>query len=72
MDAAQLAEEAARAGERLVKALETENKLKRSRGEVGRDEVRAVQQAVDKCTQDYLNAVRRYVQFFQRATREDD
>ena len=69
---ARLAEELAKAGGRLLQALKVENKLKRKRGDVGRNEVRAVQRAVDECTEDYLKAVRQYVQFFQSATEEED
>ena len=65
-----MAEEVARASDRLLRALRTENRLKRKRVGIGLKQVLAAQRVVDGRTERYLKAMRQYVQFFQTIERD--
>ena len=71
-DVARLAEAVAKAGNGLLEALKIEKALKNKRVDVAESEVRRIRRTVDECAEVYLTAVSRYVEFFQRATGEED
>lgn len=69
---ARLAEEVAGAGDRLLKALDTENRIKRKRTGVGLKAVLAAQRVVDGRAERYMKAMRQYVESFQSAIEDRD
>ena len=68
----QFADDVAKASDCLMTALESETALKHKGDDALQDEVQAAQTSSEGCAEEYLKAMRRYVQCFQASTGEGE
>ena len=69
--AERLADKVAESAAHLLKAFAAESALDKRRGNFNRDEFLRTRCATQECAEAYANAMREYIQFFQRTALEE-